>query len=732
MADEQLILERHVRLVLTAAAFGCLVASVRGQEIPRVQQIETAELRLFPQPFRSSRGAHAEFFVRLPEHVAFPRGSELRLAIEIPTNVLQHAFGVRVSLNEEPVQTMSGRLAAMTQVHAALPPKLLQGGWNKVAVELAYTNSLETARVLAEAGAWGLWGSNTLLTVTYKRMTPFPELARFPHSYTEEKLLQAASSDLVHIFLPSEWRSVHVRALATVGARFGQVDYVTDADLRLRDFASWTDDQAEPNSIVIGSADEVRGMTLPRDLEARRERLGPGEGLLAEWMVGRRRCLLVSGADDVGLEKALLTLGSSPAMTWAPPSPVVVHTTPESRPDLAYLRRPHAGSVSFESLGWSPLLLRGPMREQTLAGWRLPPGYALNGSSRLHLNLITAAGLTNSWLDVLINSLPVRRLELTAEFASLASVRIDLPEGLRGRDPMTLTFRTRLLSDSNAPPWVSVLGSSRLEVRPQRLAGQGLDELAAILSPDPFLNRVAFALPEESSWAELQSFLELMLHVGGTLPSSAILWPEAVLHSETQRPLPERLQNRHVVVLGGAQQWRHAIPPHAPLPVEFVVGNQLVMQGRVYPLSAFEPELALAQLIRSPWDSDMSAVVAGGWRSFTNATRLLARRDAFLFGNVSVLDPNGRATAYDTRDGNNESLAERIQHDLPLGLDPQQTKVHAGIREAFVSYSDRVNSWVWIATLTLLGVLIGARVWFTWEQNQRRRKALANEKPLAA
>jgi hypothetical protein len=96
------------------------------------------------------------------------------------------------------------------------------------------------------------------------------------------------------------------------------------------------------------------------------------------------------------------------------------------------------------------------------------------------------------------------------------------------------------------------------------------------------------------------------------------------------------------------------------------------------------------------------------------------------------MDANGRGMAYDTRRGNSESLAERIQRELPPGLSAQKTRVQRGMREALTAESRAVNRNVWIFAPMLLCVLVGARVWFTWDQHQQRKKALATEKPLGS
>jgi hypothetical protein len=728
----------RVRQAITAAGLVCLAASVTGQDRPRPSlEIERAELHLFPQVYKALRGPRADFFFRLPEHVAFAEGSELRLGLDVSAKLLPHILQVRVMLNSEPL----AEAAPIAEWCGVVQQKIFQAGWNRVSIELTEADS-KGSDLWSEPAGWGLWRSNTFLTIAYKRMAPFPELARFPHSYTEQKLL-GNSGTVAEIYLPEDRRDVYMRAIAILGARFGQIDYVQENEIRLRPISDWKATEDGPSGVLVARKDELAALPLSREVDSRLQGLSSGEGLLAEFFLGeqprQRRCLLVTGADDSGLEKAMLTLGSAPALIWAPPSPFVISAPPDPRPDLAFLARPHSGSITFETLGWSRVLLHGPMREEILSGWRLPPGYMLGPNSRLHLNIVAAPGLTNSALDVLVNGKLIEQVALTPEFANLGTARIDLPERLRGHDPMTLTFRTRLFlnSASNSAPWVAILGTSHLEVRPRQMDTSTLEGLPSILFADPFLTKLAFAAPAEASWTELKSLFEVARQAGRNLPSSQILWPEAVAYSAEDPPSAKRLHGRNVVVLGSATQWASALSSKTKLPIAVGRSNAetVYMQGRRYDALRFEPELGIAQLIQSPWDADRTALVAGSWRTFDvpGIYKLFTDSEAadFLFGNIAMIDASGRGMAYDTRKANSESLTERIERELPRGLGAQETKVRRGIRDALAAESQNVNRNVWIFVLLLLGALVGARVWFTWDEQRQRKKALVSEKPLA-
>ena len=733
LPTEPLFVDLHVRSVLTAVVMFCLGVTGSGQEQHRASLDERTEIQLISEPHRILSKPRAELFLRLPDHITFREGSSVELEIEISPGVLSHVLGLRIAMNQESLTFERSASGASEQVRAPIPARLLQPGWNQLAIELVHSNTIPAARALTERGAWTLKGTNTVLHLAYKRMKAFPELGRFPHSYVEEKLLRATETNLVEVFVPQHRRNAYARALAVVGARLGQIDYVRASDVRTRPITDWRADNTGPNAIIVGIVGDSAIQGVPLHIQSRLRRLQSGEGLIAEWIAGnRRRCLLVTATDESGLENAVLTLGSSPALIWAPPSPVVVNSPPELREDLTFLARPHKGSLTFDSLGWSPLFLRGTAREQNLSGWRLPPGFALTEDSRLELNFISGPGLTSSSVEMLVNGISVGEIKLTPEYASLTSARIALPVGLKGHDPMTLTFRTRLFSSSNTVPWISVLGTSRLIVNPKVCDPTTLAGIRGILFSNPFLKNLAFGLPEKSSWEEMNFFLSQMLLLGQRVPSAAIVQPDALYFSETRALVPERVHNRHVIVFGSAAQWTEALPPYASLSISLRGPDTVLTQGRGRKLDQFDSELGWVQLLRSPWDDAMNTIVLGGWKSLAvdSLDGVLMESDDKLFGNVSAIDSQGRTAAYDTRRGNNVSLAEHIQNRLPAGLNKEETLTRVEARQTITKESIRINRVVWIIAPTLLCVFVIARVWLMWDDTQRRKRALEGEKPL--
>src|SRR5205807_1216344 len=151
-------------------------------------------------------------------------------------------------------------------------------------------------------------------------------------TFTEQKLISQATApfanSLLTIGFPDPLRAVDFRALAILAARLGQTGYFSERDYQIvrTNFRAWSPPSG--NLILVCRTDEILRNPLTNGFTFRS--LRSGEGLLSERIRSDRqsRALLVSGADDAGIEKALLALGSSEFLASIGPQPAVITNVP--------------------------------------------------------------------------------------------------------------------------------------------------------------------------------------------------------------------------------------------------------------------------------------------------------------------------------------------------------------------------------------------------------------------
>ena len=177
-------------------------------------------------------------------------------------------------------------------------------------------------------------------------------------------------------------------------------------------------------------------------------------------------------------------------------------------------------------------------------------------------------------------------------------------------------------------------------------------------------------------------------------------------------------------------------PPPAPVPapgtdpVPEPEGTPTVLvQGRRHPRSDFDPGLAFAQLLPSPWSETNTVLCAGGWEGYTSPAvrRMLLDPSSplVLAGNLGAMDEGGRGAAIELGDGG-PSFVERVrQRVAPPVLEPGTKPVRTAAREPAAQRANRRLSAVCGAVLFFL---VAARLSLMWQQSRARRAAFRRER----
>jgi hypothetical protein len=701
-----------------------------------------------------------EYFVRLPEHVSFRSTSELKLVLHPSSGLLPRVCIISLAVNgrllmETNLQSTAIPPGEGIEIHASIPEPVLAGGWNKFSLRFALQQPGGSDPTPQGESSWELLRAESFVSLAFERQALFPELARFPHTFAEERLLQPDTDSpfidpvapVLSILIPGRSGEVHLRAAAIVAARMGQLGYLGEGHCRIEALEFWKTETDRRNGIIIGRRDQLGGIQLPANVAAALASLKAGQGIVAEFVHHARadehRVMLISGADDAGMDKAALTVGSSPALLEAAPNPAIIEEIPKLPAALAAQVGPGPASSPFAEK--TPIPFRAlHVSEQAVSTWRLPPAFRLGAGSSLYLEYAHSPALLEdrSWLEVMLNGASIGRLPLRQESAASSFAHVPLPEGLPGRDPMVLSFRANLdLAQVQCEPakeeqaWLTILGTSTLETTVEPIPVDGLNQIQAFLLADAFGRKAAFAVPASPSLEQVRQLFTVWLEFGQRLPSSPILWPEVVTYQPGSWPASTRLKDRSVLFLGAVAQWPASLPGGGKASAVRMVSlnaDTVTIQGREHRVDAFDPTLVLAEMLRSPWSDKETVMLVGGWKDYATPTlkRLLLEPGAAdqLRGNLGAFDQIGRSVGHQTRRVTRESFAELVQSRMREGLTPEQSARMASAQEEDLARSQRWNRIVFYGCGAIFLALVLARLFFMWEQARVRKFSLEADK----
>jgi hypothetical protein len=700
-------MKRILTLLLASATMA--VAQTRPAATPApaaAAPASTAFVPLFKTAEHKLVGplASTEFFFQLPGHIELTWQPSLTLNFRASQLLIADISTATFELNGVPLKSI--RLPGQTdgesqKVELSLPAGLLRSGFNRVNVRCLMITTDVHCRDVDNPACWLVLEKGTGLTIPYRRLKLFPELGRFPATMTEEQLLRQEElvegfpldsiNPVTAVLLPAELGNESFRAFVIASARLGQPTYLPNQGLRVGVLADWQAQSSERNGVLIGLTSDLTALDLPAETRAAVSALQPGEGLISEFIIGetagaQRRWIVVCGADQAGLVKASLALGSNDSLGAAATNPWVIRDTPQVLPLTEKIAQPPDRPQTFARLYGGELALRGVFRSQASFAWDLPPGYETAEMSELFLEMSHAAGFADaSSLMFTMNNrlLPGVALDNVAQERKL--VRLNIPAGIPGRAPNSLAITSYLdigttdcAHRNEERAWVAFSPASALAITSRPLIIKGLNRLGYVLLRDAFLRRASILLPKSSLPAGLEPVRDLSLYLGRYLSSMPVLWPDAALYSESEPVPPSLLESTSAVLLGRPSDWRLVLDAKTPLSVDPIPGEEaLRLQGKVVPFNQIPSDAVFAEFINSPWSKDNCVVTIGAIDGIGGdlAVKLLTDQEVLskLDGTVAGLDSKGRVFHYDVRSSDPRSLSEEILNSLPSGMSAEDT-----------------------------------------------------------
>lgn len=639
--------------------------------------------------------ASREFAFRLPEHVRYLPGSQCKLVFRASPLLLPDVSTMTVSLNGRQLTSLrpvSGREKQPEKQTVAidLDNDILRPGWNKLLVRCLLVTTSTPCRDVDNPASWIELAGETGFEVAFAEQALFPELQRFPDALGEPQLMRMGAKSTepaVSLLVANQGGDTAWRGVVVAAARLGQLLYLDDQAVRigaLKDFAAKS---GRSNGVIVAKREDLAAADLPVEFGLPLRGLKNGEGFLGEFITGepargQRRWIVVSGADDAGLEKAILALGSAPALRDAAGNPWIIKEAPVVSPVTEKLAGPAGGPVTFDSLSGGGIMLRGLFRNETARSWPLPPGWQTGPGGKLALDFSHAENLDKtSAFEVVVNNESIGSIALTEANAQRTRRVLPIPAGLPGRDPSTVAIRSYLdigtvdcAHRNEERAWLDLAGSSTIDVPAVPLVIDDLSRLGLITLRDAFLRRAALIVPDEASDERNAMIIRYALHLGRQLSSMPVLWPQLATYGPGRPVVADLVAGRSGIVLGSSRQWGNAFPRGTPLAAAAwdEDGSKLDLRGQTVPMAEFERGLVIAQLMPSPWRKGELFAVVGGLTGYGGDDALAMLTDpelgAQLAGNIAAVDPDGRVVNYDTRLAGRESLADALRQTLNSNL----------------------------------------------------------------
>ena len=684
--------------------------------------------------------AKRDYLIRLPEHVRFEAGSEILLTYRASPLLMPDVSTLSVRLNDR--ELTSVRLGSQKGASSQDPSTLripvsagmLLPGWNRISLGCLLQTTEEMCRDVDNPAAWLEVEAGSALKLSYSIVPLFPEIQRFPHAMTEPQLLvlsdrfatgsKKKQEPVVSVLMPWDAGESELRTFLICTARMGQTGYVRPESILSADLSAFDADSESRNGILIATKEALASVDLPPELKSTIAGLKNGEGLLAEIIVGdakstQHRWMVLSGGDGEGLEKAALTVGSSMALRNTTSNPLIVTEEPIVSPIEERMAQPKTGAVKLGSLPGGDMILRGLFRQAGERALVFPPGFQTTSRSHLDLDFSHAGNLEKtSAFDVKLNDVLIGSIALTPENSNPSRRRLAIPAGITGRDLSKLSVSSYLdigradcahIVEERA--WLNIAGSSMLDINIAPLEINDLSRIGLLCQRDAFLRRAALIVPELPSQDRDELIKTLALNLGSQLASMPILWPQLATYAPGIPATATRVEKRSGVVLGSAFQWSEALPSKTPLVIQAVDGknDKLSLRGEAVSVGDFDPSMAFAQLVPSPWTQGEIFATVGGISGYGGGSAIAMLTDPevgeCLTGTVAAIDDQKRIVTYDVRYIQEVSLSEQLARGFASGVTKEQAENEKIEKAEALTLASIMDKWLIVGAIFTLAVL---------------------------
>jgi len=383
-----------------------------------------------------------------------------------------------------------------------------------------------------------------------------------------------------------------------------------------------------------------------------------------------RAILIITGLSDEAVRKASLAMSSElrfPGMDG--PVALVQDAVLPSEVN-------RASNVvvenTFETLGYSDQIIRGPSEKKINYYFYIPYEWQLNDDAFVNLNF-SHSGLLNyedSELTVLVNDKPSASIALDDETSIAGHIRINLADvGIKAGETNRFTVQPGLSPLIECDPdkaWLLARNNSELYLAHDEAPAPGFD---LDLYPYPFhtnrtLSNLLLVIPDIPTTYEVEQVLRLAASLGNSGAGKTIL---PILAQGSDLPV-EKLADYNIIAIGRPSRNALLQRVNAQLPQPFLPNSDEIEQrlDDVILRLPLDISLGYIQLLSSLWNEEQGFLAVTGTtdEAVGNAVDILTTKPWLLDGNLIIVSGDAVRTI-DTRKLTSGGLAREVATALP-------------------------------------------------------------------
>lgn len=558
-----------------------------------------------------------------------------------------------VYLNDNPVSSINlkDKTKYKESITIKLHPEDIKPGVNEIRIEPYRRLSSKPCTDDVNNANWITFYEESFVHLEFEEKKPENIIGDFPYPFIKTTDSNSGAGSI--LMLPDNFNNEELESALILSSNFGERQSQQDTSVTLTKYSD-ADMKKSSDIIYIGTTEdtpkEILSLFSTKELES--AKISGILKIAASPYNSNKKILCILSKTGNGLfDKAARLLSNDDLVSQIMGSSYVMN----SNLDVDTKAAAYDDHMTMESLGYNGILLKGPFRQETSIGVKLPQNRVLQTGGKVVINMRYSQNLDfdKSLLTVYINGVPIGSKKLELKAADGDKVEINIPNDVKKGS----YYEIKIAFDLELPgsfctfrqeemPWAYVDKDSYLYIPTSEKNQFLFENYPSPIIKDWKWNDVTMVIPDEPTSSDLNMAANITEFMGRETKSN-----KGSISVVKSSEFSEKDKNKNLIIIGTPNNNKLIKQINGSLWFQYNSDFTAFASNEKRELiDSYSEQLSSIQLITSPFNKDFSAIVltAPNAANLNKASKYLTQSslESKLNGDCSLIDTSDNVSNY--------------------------------------------------------------------------------------
>ncbi len=536
-----------------------------------------------------------------------------------------------VYFNEKPIYNLqlSKQEVGQENVKIKIPKEMIVEGYNSIKILLdkidpkSQTDDYNTAN-------WFMIKDTTAICLNYIELKEDLKISDYPYPFLN--IGQKNPVDSVFV-IPQEYTNYHLTTLAYLVAGIGKREPYEDLNIKVITSNS-LGDYKDQNLIFIGNDKDFKNFEGFPETSSKNNAI---ELLSSPWDK-EKTILNLKGQEEKIIDLGRILFFDNIVGQMKRKKQIIDSFDSQFNDNIRI-----GSNVSFESLGYGNINLKGRYQLKSIYNYKMPAGWQLTEEASLNLKYrySQAIDFEESLIVVKVNDIPIASKKLSKEGAAGDNLICKFPENLLTEQSFNIEVQFHLGQQIGGENnWAVISNQSYLQMPHEQVKTTSLENYPYLFFEDSTLQDLIVVLSNQADIYDINMMAKVFAYIGRLANNIRDI------HVIRAHSLINEMKNKNILLLGRPGDNPIIKQINEYLPVSFNRDfTKLISTNEYFFLDEVGQEAGIVQIIDSIWNSEKVIVIASAANKLAlrNTDLLLSSRNIAprLSGEATMMDNFG-------------------------------------------------------------------------------------------